>query len=125
MERHTTVPPLVRFGPFELDVHSAELRYNGRNILLNEQPFQVLLALLERPGELISREELVKRLWPDGTFVDYERGLNKAVNKLRDVLRDSADSPRFVETIPRTGLPLYRAAGREWHVSEDGRRRLG
>ena len=103
MERPTHLSSPVRFGPFELDVRSAELQYNGHKVLLNEQPFQVLLALLERPGELISREELVHRLWPDGTFVDYERGLNKAVNKLRDVLHDSADSPRFVETIPRRG----------------------
>ena len=103
MERPAHLNSSVRFGPFELDVRSAELRYNGRKTLLHEQPFQVLLALLERPGELISREELVHRLWPDGTFVDYERGLNKAVNKLREVLRDSADSPRFVETIPRRG----------------------
>jgi DNA-binding winged helix-turn-helix (wHTH) protein/Tol biopolymer transport system component len=103
MERHNQLGPSVRFGPFELDVRSAELQHNGRKILLHEQPFQVLLALLERPGELVSRKELVQRLWPDGTFVDYERGLNKAVNKLRDVLRDSADSPRFVETIPRRG----------------------
>jgi DNA-binding winged helix-turn-helix (wHTH) protein len=103
VERPTHLSSSVHFGPFELDVRSAELRYNGRKTLLHEQPFQVLLALLERPGELISREELVHRLWPDGTFVDYERGLNKAVNKLRDALRDSADSPRFVETIPRRG----------------------
>ena len=103
MERPIHLSSSVRFGPFELDVRSAELRYNGRKTLLHEQPFQVLIALLERPGELISREELVHRLWPDGTFVDYERGLNKAVNKLRDVLHDSADSPRFVETIPRRG----------------------
>jgi DNA-binding winged helix-turn-helix (wHTH) protein/Tol biopolymer transport system component len=103
VESHSQLGPSVRFGPFELDVRSAELHYNGHTTPLHEQPFQVLLALLERPGELISREELVQRLWPDGTFVDYERGLNKAVNKLRDVLRDSADSPRFVETIPRRG----------------------
>jgi TolB-like protein/DNA-binding winged helix-turn-helix (wHTH) protein/Tfp pilus assembly protein PilF len=103
VERHSRLGPSIRFGPFELDVRSAELHYNGHTTPLHEQPFQVLLALLERPGELISREELVHRLWPDGTFVDYERGLNKAVNKLRDVLRDSADSPRFVETIPRRG----------------------
>jgi eukaryotic-like serine/threonine-protein kinase len=103
MERHTELGPSVRFGPFELDVRTAELRYNGHNIHLHEQPFQILLAVLERPGELVSREELIQRLWPDGTFVDYERGLNKAVNKLRDVLRDSADSPRFIETIPRRG----------------------
>ena len=71
----------------ELDVRTAELRYNGHNIHLHEQPFQILLAVLERPGELVSREELIQRLWPDGTFVDYERGLNKAVNKLRALLR--------------------------------------
>jgi eukaryotic-like serine/threonine-protein kinase len=103
LDSHSQLGPSVRFGPFELDLRSGELQYNGRKILLNEQPFQVLLALLERPGVLVSREELVHRLWPDGTFVDYERGLNKAVNKLRDALRDSADSPRFVETIPRRG----------------------
>ena len=103
LESHSQLGPYVRFGPFELDVRSGELQHNGRKMLLNEQPLQVLLALLERPGELVSREELVQRLWPDGTFVDYERGLNKAVNKLREVLRDSADSPRFVETIPRRG----------------------
>ncbi len=103
MEKQSQLGPIVRFGPFELDVRSGELQYNGRKDLLHEQPFQVLLALLERPGELVSREELIRRLWPDGTFVDYERGLNKAVNKLRDALRDSADSPRFIETIPRRG----------------------
>ena len=103
MESQSQLGPSVRFGPFEVDVRSAELQYNGHKIHLHEQPFQVLLALLERPGELISRDQVVHRLWPDGAFVDYERGLNKAVNKLRDVLRDSADSPRFVETIPRRG----------------------
>src|ERR1700722_9549957 len=103
MEGHTPLAPSVRFGPFELDVRSAELQYNGRKIPIHEQPFQVLLALLERPGELVTREELVHRLWPDGTFVDYERGLNKAINKLRDVLRDSAEAPRYIETLPRRG----------------------
>ena len=103
MEGHTPPAPSVRFGPFELDVRSAELQYNGRKIPIHEQPFQVLLALLERPGELVTREELVHRLWPDGTFVDYERGLNKAINKLRDALRDSADAPRYIETLPRRG----------------------
>jgi cholera toxin transcriptional activator len=111
LERQSQLGPSVRFGPFELDVRSAELQCNGRKILLHEQPFQVLLALLERPGELISRKELVQRLWPDGTFVDYERGLNKAVNKLRDVLRDSADSPRFCGDDPTTRIPLHRTAG--------------
>ena len=97
------IGPVVRFGPFEIDIRTGELRYNGHKTLLHDQPFQVLLALLERPGELLSREELIARLWPEGTFVDYERGLNKAINKLRDALRDSAESPRFIETIPRRG----------------------
>jgi eukaryotic-like serine/threonine-protein kinase len=108
LESQSQLGPSVRFGPFELDVRLGELQHNGRKVILNQQPLQLLLALLEQPGELVSREDLVKRLWPDGTFVDYERGLNKAVNKLRDALRDSADSPRFVETIPRRG---YRFIG--------------
>jgi DNA-binding winged helix-turn-helix (wHTH) protein len=103
LEKHTLLGPLVRFGPFEVDIRTGELHYNGRKTLLHDQPFQVLLALLERPGELLTREELIARLWPEGTFVDYERGLNKTINKLRDALRDSADSPRFIETIPRRG----------------------
>ena len=103
MEKHTLLGPLVRFGPFELDIRTGELSYNGRKTLLHDQPLQALLALIERPGELLSREELIARLWPEGTFVDYERGLNKAINKLRDALRDSAESPRFIETIPRRG----------------------
>lgn len=103
MEKHTLLGPLVRFGPFEVDIRTGELHYNGRKTLLHDQPFQVLQALLERPGELVTREELIARLWPNGTFVDYERGLNKAINKLRDALRDTAESPRFIETIPRRG----------------------
>ena len=103
MGKQTLLGALVRFGPFEIDIRTGELCYNGRKTLLHDQPLQVLLALLERPGELLSREELIARLWPDGTSVDYERGLNKAINKLRDALRDSAESPRFIETIPRRG----------------------
>jgi eukaryotic-like serine/threonine-protein kinase len=103
LDKHRLVGPLVRFGPFEVDIRTAELHYNGRKTLLHDQPFQVLQALLERPGDLVSREELIARIWPNGTFVDYERGLNKAINKLRDALRDTAESPRFIETIPRRG----------------------
>jgi eukaryotic-like serine/threonine-protein kinase len=103
LDKHTLLGPLVRFGPFEVDIRTAELHYNGRKTLLHDQPFKVLQALLERPGELVSREELIGRIWPNGTFVDYERGLNKAINKLRDALRDTAESPRFIETIPRRG----------------------
>src|ERR1700746_3441222 len=103
MEELTQNTPKFRFGPFELDPQTGELSKNGRKIQLHEQPFQVLLALLEHPGELVSRENLAGRLWAAGTFVDFDRSLNKAVNKLRDALGDSADEPRFIETLPRRG----------------------
>ena len=94
---------IVRFGDFELDLRTAELRINGHHIVLQEKPFQILTALLERPGEMVSREELSKRLWPAGTFVDFNLGLNKAVNRLREALNDSAEQPQFIETFPKRG----------------------
>jgi DNA-binding winged helix-turn-helix (wHTH) protein/Tol biopolymer transport system component len=93
---------LVRFGGFEADLSTGELRKNGVKLKFSGQPFQVLAFLLERPGEVVTREELQKRLWPD-TFVDVERNLNTAVNKIREVLGDSAEIPRFIETLPRRG----------------------
>ncbi len=93
----------IRFGVFEVDARSGELRRHGSRIDLQEQPFQALLLLVEQAGEVVSREELQKRLWPDGTFVDFDRGLNKAINKLRAALRDSADKPRYIETLPQRG----------------------
>src|ERR671912_2664309 len=98
----------VRFGVFELDLNTGELRKAGARINLPEQPFQVLEALLDRPGELVTREELRQRLWPADTFVDFEHGLNAVINRLRDTLGDSADTPRFIETVPRRG---YRFIG--------------
>ena len=95
-------PRLVRFGAFEADVRTGELRKDGVKLKFSGQPFQVLAILLERPGEVVTREELQKRLWPD-TFVDVEHNLNTAINKIREVLGDSAESPRFVETLPRRG----------------------
>lgn len=100
-------PRLVRFSAFEADVQTGELRKDGVKLKFSGQPFQVLAILLERPGEVVTREELQKRLWPD-TFVDVERNLNTAVNKIWEVLGDSAESPRFVETLPRRG---YRFVG--------------
>src|SRR6266436_8606330 len=97
------LPYLIRFAPFEVDTRSGELRRQGSRVKLQEQPFQVLLLLLERRGEVVTREELTKRLWPDNTFVDFDRGLNKAINRLREVLRDSAEKPRFIETLPQRG----------------------
>jgi DNA-binding winged helix-turn-helix (wHTH) protein len=94
---------IVRFGTFEADLASGELRKNGVKIRLQEQPFQVMVALLERAGAMVSREELQQRLWPSDTFVDFDHSLNTAVNKLREALSDSASNPRFVETVARRG----------------------
>src|ERR1041385_6646156 len=93
----------IRFGPYEADLASGELRKNGRLVRLQEQPFQVLAVLLERPGEVVTRDELRERLWAGETFVDFDQGLNTAISKLRDALGDSATNPRFVETVPRRG----------------------
>src|ERR1043166_8808130 len=95
--------PVVRFGAFQLDLRTGELRKGGARINLPDQPFQVLKTLLERPGELVTREELRQRLWSAETFVDFEHGLNAAVRRLRDALGDSADVPRLIETLPRRG----------------------
>jgi cholera toxin transcriptional activator len=94
---------LFRFGVFEADEHTGELRKQGRRLPLQGQPLQVLLLLLDRPGELVSRTEIHQRLWPDGTFVDFDHGLNTAINKIREALGDSASNPRFVETLARRG----------------------
>lgn len=107
----------LRFSVFEADVVTGELRKNGRRVRLQEQPFQVLTILAQRPGELVTREELVKALWPDGTFVDYDHSLNTAVNRLREVLGDSASSPRFIETLPRRGY-RFLAELKTGHVSQ-------
>jgi Tol biopolymer transport system component/DNA-binding winged helix-turn-helix (wHTH) protein len=93
----------VRFSVFELDVETRELRKAGARVNLPEQPLQVLESLLARPGALVTRDELRQRLWPGDTFVDFEHGLNAAVKRVRDVLGDSADTPRFIETVPRRG----------------------
>lgn len=98
-----SVPRIVRFGVFDVDARSGELRKAGRRVALQDQPFRVLGALLERPGELVTREELRRRLWPDDTFVDFEHGLNAAIKRLRDALGDAAENPRFIETLPRRG----------------------
>jgi Tol biopolymer transport system component/DNA-binding winged helix-turn-helix (wHTH) protein len=108
MAETQSCPRLVRFGAFEADVRTGELRKNGMKLKFSGQPFLVLVILLERPGDVVTREELQKRLWPD-TFVDVERNLNTAVNKIREVLGDSAETPHFIETLPRRG---YRFIGK-------------
>lgn len=92
-----------RFGAFEADASTGELRRQGTRIKLHAQPFQVLLMLLERPGQVLTREEIARALWPDDTFVDYDHGVNSAVNRIREALGDAASNPRFVETLARRG----------------------
>ena len=93
----------IRFGLFELDPASGDLRREGRPVRLQPQPARVLALLVSRPGEVVTREELRRQIWSDGTFVDFERGLNFCIAQIRSALQDSADSPRFIETLPRRG----------------------
>src|ERR1700724_1482874 len=94
---------IVRFGIFEANLETGELRRNGARVKLQDQPFQLLALLLARPGETVTREELRAQLWSDDTFVDFDHSLNAAIRRLRDALGDSADNPRFVETLSRRG----------------------
>jgi TolB-like protein len=109
--RHPAPASVHRFDAFVLDVNSRELRTGNRTVMLQTQPFEILLLLLARAGQVVRREELQQRLWPDGTFVDYEHSLNAAIKRLRNVLGDDSAHPRFIETIPRRGYrfvaPLF------------------
>jgi DNA-binding winged helix-turn-helix (wHTH) protein/tetratricopeptide (TPR) repeat protein len=109
MALETRSPAILRFGVFEVDVRSGELHKQGARIKLQEQPFQVLTVLLQRPGEVVTREELRNQNWPPDTFVDFDNSLNTAINKLREALGDSADNPRFIETLPRRGYRFIAA----------------
>lgn len=99
---------IVHFDEFELDTRTSELSKNGVRLKLQPQPIQLLLVLLQHPGELVTREELQQRLWPTHTFVDFEHGLNTAIKKLRLALGDEAETPHYIETLPRRG---YRFIG--------------
>lgn len=101
--------PLYRFGPYEADEQTGELRKHGRLIRLPGQPYQILLMLLAQPGAVVTREAIRQCLWPDGTFVDFDHSLNSAVNKLRDTLSDSAAKPRFIETVAGRGYRFLAA----------------
>src|SRR6266581_4392379 len=109
----------VYFGEFQLDLDTAELRNNGNKSSLVGQPLQILTELLERPGELVTRQELKKKLWPSDTFVDFDQSLNRAVNRLREALGDSADQPRFIETLPRRGYRFIAPVIRDVHREAD------
>jgi len=93
----------VKFGVFELDLEAGELHKNGLKVRLQEQPYRLLALLVERQGDVVSRDELREQLWPAGTYVDFDNSLNTAASKLREALGDSAANPRFVETLPRRG----------------------
>src|SRR5258708_18986911 len=103
MDRPVHPSKITRCGVFEIDLKAFELRKHGLRLKLSEQPFQILAILLEKPGEIVTRDELRERLWPGDTFVDFDHGLNNAVMRLREVLGDSSDRPRFIETLPRRG----------------------
>src|ERR1700757_1882900 len=115
MESVSSGKSFYRFGAFELTAQTGELSNSGKKSQLRDQPLKLLLALLEQPGELVTRETLVRRLWPEGTFVDFDRGLNKAVLHLREALGDSAEHPQFIETLPRKG---YRFVASVTHDSQ-------
>jgi DNA-binding winged helix-turn-helix (wHTH) protein len=100
---------VYQFGPFEVDSSSGELLKNGSRIKLQDQPYRLLIALLENPGEVISREALRNSLWQDDTFVDFENGLRVAVRKLREALGDDAENPRHIETLPKRGYRFLAA----------------
>src|ERR671922_2061605 len=103
MESLTHSHRILRFGVYEADLAAGELRKHGTRIKIQEQPFQILLLLLEHPGELVTRDELRHKLWANHTFVDFDRSLNTAFTKLRIALCDSAENPRFIQTVPRQG----------------------
>src|SRR5215467_8426113 len=129
MPADNTSSAILRFGVFEADLRAGELRKQGKRVKLQEQPFQVLTVLLQRPGEVVTREELRNQNWPPDTFVDFDNSLNTAINKLRETLGDSADNPRFIETLPRRGYRFLapvssdqtkksRAFAKQWLVLE-------
>src|SRR5271156_3648502 len=99
-------PRRTRFGPYDVDLRSGEVYKHGIRLKLQAQPFQVLALLLQRAGDVVTREELRQKLWPADTFVDFDTGLNSAIKKLRDALGDSAEEPRYIETLPRRGYRL-------------------
>jgi TolB-like protein/Tfp pilus assembly protein PilF len=121
MDDFRTTRGTIRFGAFELEENSGELRRDGSKIRLQEQPLQVLQILLQEPGKVITREELRQKIWPSDTFVDFDHGINNAIKRLREALGDTAETPRYIETVPRRG---YRFIGSVDAVSERGARTI-
>lgn len=125
MERLTQRPAQYRFCNYQFDPSTGELKNEHVQTMLQQQPTEILVALLERPGELVTRTELVRRLWPSGTYVDFDRSLNKAVNKLREALEDSAENPKFIETLPRRGYRFIATVSENGSSAPLGERSLG
>ena len=118
MQEPATASARLRVGEFEVDLRCGEVRRNGDKIKLQQRPFQILSALLERPGDVVTREEIQQKLWPTDTFVDFEHSINTAVNKLREALGDDAENPRFITARLHLGLCYYAAGRREDAMSE-------
>src|SRR4029077_15693318 len=113
VENGDSLPEILRFGIFEVDLRAGELRERGRKVKLQDKPFQTLALLLRRPGEIVTREELREGLWPSDTFVEFDANLNAAIRRVREALGDSAERPRYVETLPKRGyrflMPVQRS----------------
>jgi len=114
----TSAERILRFGSFEANVQAGELRKRGLKVRLQDQPFQILVMLLERPGELVTRQEIHRKLWPADTFVGFDHGLNNAINRLREALGDSAETPRFIETLPRKGYRFIALVSGDGQLAE-------
>jgi DNA-binding winged helix-turn-helix (wHTH) protein len=106
MQAPATASTRLRVGEFEVDLRCGEVRTDGDKVKLQELPFQILAALMERPGDVVTREEIREKVWPTDTFVDFEHSINTAVKKLREALGDDAENPRFIQTLPRYGYRL-------------------
>src|SRR5271170_6350509 len=119
MEPQSQSPARLAFGPFEVNVAAGQLAKSGVRIRLSGQPFQILLTLLAHPGEVVTNQELREQIWKEGTFVDFEHGLHAAVNKLRRSLGDSAENPRYIETVPGAGISLSPDGKTAAHVATD------
>jgi TolB-like protein/Tfp pilus assembly protein PilF len=120
----TASPSPIRFGVFEVNLHTGELRKKGHKLRLQKQPFQLLAILLEKPNEVVTRDEIQGRIWGGGTFVDFDHGVNRAINKLREALGDSADNPRFIETLSRRGYRFIAPVQRELQPADNGKKVL-
>src|SRR5262245_11859403 len=118
MRDSPSMPVVYRFGLYEVNERTGELRKDGRTLKLRGRPFDILVLLLRRGGDVVTRDELRQQLWQADTFVDFDHGLNSAMNRLRDALRDSAENPKFIETLPRRGYRFIAPISAQTTASE-------